>query len=266
MDLDPAAAVAGVRVLSHETLGSTSVEALSAARAGKGGPLWITARRQTAGRGRRGRTWVSEPGNLYASLLLSDPSPPERAPELSFVAALALHDALLETAPALASRIGFKWPNDLLCDAAKVAGILVEGEGGEGNRVVVVVGVGVNCAHHPIDTAYPATNLSAAGAPVSPEKLFRALSRTFMRRLAEWARGSGFCATRQAWLAHACGLGEVVRVTLADRALVGRFEMLDAAGRLVLRSAEGTIETVGAGEMFPLALSSEARGRKSVPQ
>src|SRR6266508_1059239 len=135
MKLDPRATAAGMRLVAHEVLGSTNAEALSLARQGERGPLWITARRQTAGRGRRGRTWVSEPGNLYASLLLSDPSPLDRAPELSFVAALALRDALVETAPALASRLGFKWPNDVLGDAAKVAGILVEGEAVEGNRV-----------------------------------------------------------------------------------------------------------------------------------
>jgi BirA family biotin operon repressor/biotin-[acetyl-CoA-carboxylase] ligase len=265
MNLDPAAVAAGARVLSYETVASTNVAALSAFHAGQRGPLWVTARRQTAGRGRRGRTWVSEPGNLYASLLLCDPSPPECAPELSFVAALALRDALVETNPALRSRLRLKWPNDVLCDGGKVAGILVEGEGGEGNRVVVVVGIGVNCAHHPVDTAYPATDLSAAGAPVSPEALFRVLSRTILSRLAEWDRGISFYATRRAWLAHACGIGEIVRVRLADRTVVGRFEMLDATGRLVLRSADGGIETVGAGEVFPLAPSGGTGGQKSAP-
>ena len=91
MQLDPTAMAAGVRLITHDTLGSTNAEALRMARDGECGPLWIVARSQTAGRGRRGRTWVSEPGNLYASLILTDPAPPERFPDLSFVAALALH-------------------------------------------------------------------------------------------------------------------------------------------------------------------------------
>src|SRR5229473_5485322 len=128
MDLAPGAAAAGVGLIACDTVGSTNAEALAYARSGERGPLWITARRQTAGRGRRGRTWVSEPGNLYATLLLTDPGPAERAAELSFVAALAVRDAIVEMAPGLGSRLKVKWPNDLLIDRAKVAGILIEGE------------------------------------------------------------------------------------------------------------------------------------------
>ncbi len=112
MQLDPAAQAAGVRLVTHDTIGSTNAEALRLARDGERGPLWVTANRQTAGRGRRGRTWVSEPGNLYASLLLSDPAPSEHLPALSFVAALALHDAITRRIPGLASRVALKWPND----------------------------------------------------------------------------------------------------------------------------------------------------------
>ena len=103
MQLDPTAMAAGVRLITHDTLGSTNAEALRIARDGGRGPLWIVAKSQTAGRGRRGRTWVSEPGNLYASLILTDPAPPERFPDLSFVAALALHDAIGGRIPAFMS-------------------------------------------------------------------------------------------------------------------------------------------------------------------
>ena len=84
--------LAGVRHLAYDTLGSTNAEALALARAGEGGPFWVSAQSQSAGRGRRGRAWVSEPGNLYASLLLTDPAPAERAAQLSFVAALAVRE------------------------------------------------------------------------------------------------------------------------------------------------------------------------------
>src|SRR5476649_2929184 len=120
--------LAGVRHIAYETLGSTNAEALARARAGERGPLWITAKSQSAGRGRRGITWVSAPGNLYATLLLSEPSPPEHAPQLSFVAALALHDAVADCASALGPMLAVKWPNDLLLNGAKLGGILIEGE------------------------------------------------------------------------------------------------------------------------------------------
>src|SRR5262245_56847281 len=119
MQLDPGASAAGVRLVAHEVLGSTNSEALSLARQGERGPVWVTAARQTAGRGRRGRAWISEPGNLYASLLLTDPGPAERCPQLSFVAALAVYDAVVAIADTLAPRLAIKWPNDLLLGGAK---------------------------------------------------------------------------------------------------------------------------------------------------
>ena len=117
MQLASAAAAAGYRLAAHATLASTNAEALARARAGERDPLWIVAAQQTAGRGRRGNEWMSPPGNLYATLLLTDPAPPECAPELSFVAALALHDAILERAPQLRAVLALKWPNDVLSAA-----------------------------------------------------------------------------------------------------------------------------------------------------
>src|ERR1043166_5108785 len=111
MQIDPRASAAGVRLFSHELLTSTNAEALALAQNGERGPLWVTAGRQSAGRGRRGRAWVSEPGNLFASLLLTDPAPAEHWPELSFVAALAIHDVIAEVAPAIRPDVSIKWPN-----------------------------------------------------------------------------------------------------------------------------------------------------------
>jgi BirA family biotin operon repressor/biotin-[acetyl-CoA-carboxylase] ligase len=248
MKLDPRATAAGMRLVAHEVLGSTNAEALALARNGERGPLWITASRQTAGRGRRGRAWVSEPGNLFVSLLLTDRAPPERWPELSFVAALALHDAVVELAPTLKPRLAIKWPNDLLLAGEKFAGILIEGEGGHDGAVAV--GIGVNCASHPADTDQPATDLAAAGAQVSPKALFAALSAKMLGRLAQWNAGEGFATVRADWLARAAGVGEDIRVRLPDREVSGRFEALDEAGSLVLRRADGKRETIAAGDVF----------------
>jgi BirA family transcriptional regulator, biotin operon repressor / biotin---[acetyl-CoA-carboxylase] ligase len=253
MQLDPAAVRAHVRLEAHEALRSTNETALARARAGDPGPLWITASRQTAGRGRRGRAWVSEPGNLHATLLLTDPSPPHRAAELSFVAALAVHDAIVALAPAGLPRIAIKWPNDVLIDGAKCAGILIEGEGAGGGPLAVAAGIGVNCAHHPPDLAFPATDLAALGLAVDPAALFDVLSRTMLDRLAQWDRGNGFPVIRADWLERAAGLGGTVRVLVGDRELEGQFETLDGAGRLLLRLPGGTTQAIAAGDVFPLA-------------
>ena len=257
MDLAPGAAAAGVGLIACDTVGSTNAEALACGRAGERGPLWITAREQTAGRGRRGRDWVSEPGNLFATLLLTDPAPPERAPQLSFVAALATHDAVAAVAPALVARLAFKWPNDVLCDGAKLAGILIEAEGTR--PLMVAVGIGVNCRSHPEIAGYAATDLAAAGAAVTPERLFAALSAAMVQRLREW--DIGFASIRAAWLRRAGALGGELRVRLGARDVAGRFETLDEAGRLMLRRPDGAIEMIAAGEVFPVAPAVTGMGR-----
>jgi BirA family transcriptional regulator, biotin operon repressor / biotin---[acetyl-CoA-carboxylase] ligase len=244
--------LAGVRHVTYDTLGSTNAEALALARAGELGPLWVTAQSQSAGRGRRGNAWESPAGNLYATLLLSDPSPPVAAPQLSFVAALALHDAVADSAPQLGPSLHVKWPNDLLLGPAKLAGILIEGESDP--VFAVAIGIGVNCASHPSDTSFPATDLAAAGALVAQEALFAALSNAMGLRLTQWQRGDGFAGIRTDWLKRAAGLGEPIQVRLADRVLSGRFHGLDETGRLLL-AQPGGIVTVTAGEVFGFGAS-----------
>jgi BirA family transcriptional regulator, biotin operon repressor / biotin---[acetyl-CoA-carboxylase] ligase len=242
-----ATGLAGVRHIAYDTLGSTNAEALARARAGERGPLWITAQSQSAGRGRRGSRWVSPPGNLYATLLLSEPSPPDQAPQLSFVAALALHDAVSVCAPQLGLALNVKWPNDLLLGQAKVAGILIEGESEP--RFSVVIGFGVNCVTHPDGTSFAATDLANAGALAAPEALLTALSAAMQRRLAQWNSGRGFAAIRADWLKRAAGLGETLHVRLPERELSGRFDGLDEAGRLLLEQG-GSVIAITAGEVF----------------
>lgn len=241
--------LAGVRHETYETLGSTNAEALARARSGERGALWISARTQDAGRGRRGSAWTSTPGNLFATLLLGDPSPPPLAPQLSFVAALAVHDAVAECAPQVGPLLKVKWPNDLLLGDAKLAGILIEGESAP--AFAVVIGFGVNCAAHPDNTSYPATDLAAAGALVEPARLLAALAEAMQRRLAQWARGDGFAGIRADWLKRAAGLGQDIRVRLPEKEFSGRFEGLDDAGHLLVRGPAG-LATVTAGEIFDL--------------
>lgn len=242
----------GYRRTAFDELPSTSGEALAAGRRGEGTALWVTAAVQTAGRGRRSRTWTTERGNLAASLLVIDPAPPALAPTLSFVAGVALHAAVVDVGgPALAERLALKWPNDLLLDGRKVAGILVEGENLPSRRMAVVIGIGVNCASHPeVTGGIPATDFAARGIAVEADALFPTLAARMAEEIAAWKRGAGFAEVRSAWLQRATGLGQPIRVNLADRAVDGRFEALDDAGRLVLTRPDGRRETFSAGDVF----------------
>jgi BirA family transcriptional regulator, biotin operon repressor / biotin---[acetyl-CoA-carboxylase] ligase len=238
-------------VIHLDCIDSTNAEALRRARAGTRGPLWVLAATQTAGRGRRGRAWESPPGNLYASLLLIDPASAAVAPQLAFVAGLAVRDACAALAPTLADALRLKWPNDLLCGGAKIAGIMIEGEA-VADGIGAVIGIGVNCRHHPDAVEYPATDFAAQGDPIAAPALLDALRRTMAARLDEWDRGEGFAAIRSAWLARAAGLGQAMRARLPDREVRGVFEAIDEAGRLILRLADGRREVVTAGEVFPV--------------
>lgn len=244
--------VGAARLIRFEEIDSTNAEALRRAAAGDRGNLWIVAGRQTQGRGRRARPWMSAEGNLHASLLMRPRLPVPVAGQLSFVAALALFDAVADCASGLAPALKLKWPNDLLLGGAKVAGILLESLGGEGGRLdTLVIGFGVNCRHHPADTPFPATDLAVAGAHVTPSALVAALAARFEEAVATWDEGADFERIRRAWLARATGLGERITVRLGSgRELAGTFADLDAQGSLVLRAADGSERAVAAGDVF----------------
>ena len=244
------------RVQRFAEVASTNDEARQRALAGDPGRVWFVAERQSSGRGRHGRFWVSPAGNLYASALLIDPCAPEHAAELGFVAGLALVDALDALAARMGSAVKFelKWPNDVLFAGAKLAGVLVEGlTMGEG-RLAAIVGIGVNCASAPEGLAYPAISLSAAlGAPAPPDLLFSHLQRCFDANLARWARGAGFAAIRETWLACAAGIGAPIVVNRGGVRYQGRFSGLDATGRLRLERADGAVQFIEAGDVAPFS-------------
>lgn len=242
-----AAKALGYRVQFVESCGSTNDLAMQALREGAD-RLWIVAAEQNAGRGRLGRTWTPRPGNLYASLALVDPAPGAQAPQIGFVAALAAHDAAAAQCATGAARLALKWPNDLLLDGRKTAGILVEGASLVAGRLGVVVGVGVNVVDHPEGTRYGATELRAAATQATADSVFAALSDAFALRLAQW-RDEGFAATRRDWLERAAGLNGPARVDLGSEILEGRFEGIDADGRLLLRGAQGA-RLIAAGDVF----------------
>lgn len=230
--------------------GSTNADVLAEARTGSQGQLWLTAGRQVSGRGRQGRVWVSEPGNLYATALLIDPAPIERIGTLPFVAATALHTALAGLPGMEHHQLRLKWPNDLLVDGSKISGILLESDRLNNGSVAVACGFGVNIAHHPAPALYTATDLTELGVKAAPQDVFTRLADSFEAVLNAWDHGRGFAAIRHEWLSHAKGRGEPVRVNLAGTSVEGIFEDIDMDGCLLLRHRDGTIQKISAGDVF----------------
>ncbi|MYZ47821.1 biotin--[acetyl-CoA-carboxylase] ligase [Propylenella binzhouense] len=240
----------GVRRIILERIGSTNDEAMRRLLAGEPHPFWVTAARQESGRGRLGSTWVSEPGNLYASLGLVRQIPLPILVQLPTVAALAAYGAVLRVLPdTLAAGLAIKWPNDLLLGGRKVAGILAESRSLGERGTAIVVGIGVNCRHAPTETRYPATSLAASGVTVDPDLLFDALAGEMARELAAWDEGRGFQDQRRRWNAAAASFGETITVRLPRETLVGRFMGLDEAGYLRLVT-EGGERRISAGDVF----------------
>jgi BirA family biotin operon repressor/biotin-[acetyl-CoA-carboxylase] ligase len=251
--LSQSAEASGYRLEHFASIGSTNDEAMARARAGDPGHLWLVADEQTKGRGRSGRTWSSPRGNLLASLLLRAPCPPSASPQIGFVAAVALHQALQDMLGLPSSRLALKWPNDVLLDGAKLAGILVEGTtvpgaAGQGG-LAVVLGFGVNLVAHPTDTPYPATDCAASGLPVGRSVLFAALSDRILHGLAAWREGAGFPEIRLEWLRRAQGLGKPILVRRAEGDRRGTFRDLDDEGRLLLEDSAG-LTVIQAGDVF----------------
>ena len=246
--LGEAARAAGYRLIVRDDVGSTMEEARRALGQGDPGRLWIVARSQNAGRGRHGRQWGSPPGNLYASLLLVAPCEPALAPQLGFVAGLALHDAATRVCGAMLPGLQLKWPNDLLIDRAKTAGLLLEGES-RGGAFSVIIGLGVNIASCPADTPYPATFLKQHQPQASIEAVLAALSDAWLARFDTWSRPGGFGPTRIAWLERAAFLGEDITIRLTEGPLTGRFAGLDPSGRLELETSAGR-RVIDAGDLY----------------
>jgi BirA family biotin operon repressor/biotin-[acetyl-CoA-carboxylase] ligase len=252
---------AGYRLTAFAEIGSTNAEALVRARQGEEGGLWFVSPHQTAGRGRRGRAWETQVGNLAASLLLVVGNDPTRAATLSFVAGLALDEALRTIAPSLGIRVALdgleeprqrlrlKWPNDVLLDGAKLAGILLEAEALPERRLAVVVGIGVNVVAAPEGLPYPATALATLGIAANAAQVFEALSDAWAGMWRVWDGGKGFQAIRKLWLDRAAGIGQEVAVRVGDSVVSGVFETIDREGRLLIRTSDGTTRTVTAGEI-----------------
>ena len=230
---------------------TTIAEAARRAAAGSG-HCWILAGFQTAGRGRRGRPWVSPPGNFHATLLMRPVGGPSQAALRSFIASLALRDALgaLTGVPEV---FALKWPNDVLLNGGKVSGILLESLGAQGGVDHLAVGIGVNLIAAPAPDQVepgavpPVSVLAETGCRIAPETLLSHLAAAFAGYEATFA-ARGFAPIRAAWLAHAARIGEPVIARTGTTTRHGIFDTIDDTGALILRTPKG-LETISAAEI-----------------
>ena len=232
------------RIEQVAEIDSTNEACRLRAMAGEAAGLVIRADRQTAGRGRRGRTWSSPTGNLYASLMLRPARPVSEAAALGFAAVTAVGDVAEALLPATAS-VRHKWPNDLLINGRKASGLLLEAQPG-----FLVLGIGVNILSHPADTPYPATDLTAEGAaPITAQSLLERFLRAFAPLYEAWVV-NGFAALLPAWRRRAAGLGAAIEVRLERETLTGTFQDLEPDGTLRLVLANGTERRIAAGDVY----------------
>ena len=242
----------GYRLVRLETVDSTNAEARRRAKAGEPGPLWIWSARQSQGRGRGGREWISHHGNLFASLLIGVNCPMRVAGQLALVAGIVAYDTIAKLiAYEGRSELLLKWPNDVLLSGEKLCGMLLESVGSPvENRSVVVIGTGINLANHPEDLPQPAVSLAAYGMTVTPDDALEVLAATTHEWLGRWGEGSCFPTIRRAWLDRAGPTGRPLCVRINGEEMEGVYGGLDADGALRLIAQDGREHRIAAGDVF----------------
>ncbi len=229
----------GVGLLRYGVLDSTNAEAIRLAQTGECGPLWIMAARQTAGRGRLGRVWISQPGNLFATLLIGAET--SRSAQTGFLAGIAAVDVIRTYVSA--ERVRLKWPNDILIDGRKCAGVLVE----RAHNRAVAVGIGMDLVHAPAEID-AVSLLSACGAAPEPDDVLIGLANHMQGWLTLW-QDAGFAPVREAWLKRAAGAGEFIRARTPQRTIEGMFQAIDQDGALLLRDSGGVCHRITAADV-----------------
>ncbi len=263
--LGPKAAAAGYRLAAFDSVGSTNSEAAAAAQGDDPGKIWFTALQQTEGRGRRGRQWATPHGNLAASLLLRPQANAPVTATLGFVAGVALDKALSELLPSSSvkhgidgadgqsggagARVALKWPNDVLADGAKLAGILLESANVPGSGPAITIGFGVNVVSAPADLPYPATCVRDLGSDLDAETIHTALAEHWVETFELWNHGTGMEAILDQWRRAAAGIGAEVAISTHGEVIRGVFETVDAEGQLIVRTPDGRRIPITAGDV-----------------
>jgi BirA family transcriptional regulator, biotin operon repressor / biotin---[acetyl-CoA-carboxylase] ligase len=240
--------------LHYPTIDSTNLEARRLFDAGERGPLFLLADEQTAGKGRLDRSWASAKGNCYSTLILPLNSEITAVPQIGFVVALAVADVVREHGV----EAKLKWPNDVLINGAKVAGIICEVL--SSNPLTVAIGCGINVAHAPLFLAYPATCLVAEGATVTRDDVFASYGLALGTWLTIWNNGQNFAAIRTAWMNLAIGIGETISMRNADQHLTGNFEAITEQGAVMLKPPHGPPHILHAGDMHIPSLARLRNG------
>lgn len=249
-------------LLAFDELDSTNEEAKRLARAGGSHGAVIWAKRQTSGKGRMGRSWVSPEGNLFVSILLQPGKDVKQFAQISFVAAVAAAESLIPLLPP-GRKLRLKWPNDILLDDKKLGGILLESFQTETGQSWVVVGIGLNVERFPTETEFPATCLKDAGVElISAKIVLSRLVHHFIETYNEWD-AKEFAPIRKAWTSHAWGIGKPLRARLPDGEITGVAEGIDDAGSLILTLPDGKKRYIHAADIFPAGPVRRVRKRKS---
>lgn len=239
---------------AFDAIDSTNKEAIRQIESGASSGFWITAKIQTQGRGRRGREWVSEQGNLYSSLIYDTKHDVYQSSQLSFVTALAVRDTIAEFVVE-EKDIKCKWPNDVVVDQKKISGILLESVSAKnGTPDLMVIGIGININHHPELSSYNATHLNEHNDVLyNPMDVFFILTQKMAYWLNVWQE-QGFTEIRKKWISHAIGMGKIIAVRLPNEELEGRFVDLNSDGALKLEidtnDGLNEVRLIHSGEVF----------------
>lgn len=234
-------------LLIFDEIDSTNSEALRLAKAGTPGDFVIWARQQSAGRGRYGKFWHSQEGNLYVTLLLNRNIITDKQPQLSFVTALAAYETV--SALGAENNLAVKWPNDIMLNNKKLAGILLEAVNLYG-RNSLIIGLGINLKNHPEILNTRATNLKAEGISAEdPSRVLNLFINFFEKYYNIWQQW-GFAAIRRNWLQKAYNIDKVITFNDGSGKISGKFKGIDASGAIKIELACGHIYSLSAGEVF----------------
>jgi len=237
-------------IIRFAEIDSTNAEALRQANAGQHGPAWVLASSQNQGRGRHGRHWSSQEGGLFATYLLVLNLPLQTLLALTFVASVAVHQTAQAHTPAeIGPDLTLKWPNDLLADGRKIAGILIQTEPLGGGKTAIAIGIGLNVANDLQDASVAATSLSQLGGTHTVEAVFTTLAQAMAEQMLIWNRGQGVEKIFAAWQSRAMANGTATQVRLPHGKITGTYAGLDPTGGLRLRLASGDIQVIHAGDV-----------------
>lgn len=240
----------GIDVYFFESLSSTQEQARFMAEEGYPDGTIILTKEQIMGKGRMGRRWVSEPGNLYMTYISRPDCSASKAAEMSFVSCIAAGDGMRRFLARSSQELNYKWPNDLMLNKQKVGGVLLETVGKDPEKLdAVLIGVGINLQNTPESANYPVTSFLQEGMDVSIDQALQVVAENLQAAIEMW-RLQGFSPIRNRWLEHVYGMGEVITVKQGNKTFQGRMQGIDDSGALIISSKIGATDYITAGDVL----------------